>query len=262
MNGSLYEYDVAILKKYGNKLKLTLCRSVRKKGFEIDNKSNLRGQVHDGKLDVSISRAKQKIIEYALCNDFDYFVTLTLDGKKHDRADLHCTYKKLAQWLRDSYSKRGNKIEYVIIPERHLDGNWHFHGLMRGIPKADLKKFKIGDKMGKYIAEKVKKGDTVYNWVAYADKFGFTCIEPIRSREGSAYYITKYVTKGMEMENDRVVTGTNAKMYYNSRGLETATEIKRGSLNHELNEPDYENEYVKVWNGNSDDLLLFTSSIS
>lgn len=260
MKRKLYENDVAILKQYGNQLKLTLCRCVRQKGWEIDNKASLRGQVHDRKLDESISRAKQKIIEYALCNDFDYFVTLTIDGKKHDRADLNTTYKKFSQWLRNNYTKRGYKIDYVIIPERHEDGNWHFHGLMRGIPKVDLKQFVVGDTMGKYIADKVYNGDVIYNWVAYANKFGYCCIEPIRSRVGSAYYITKYVTKGMGA--DRTVTDINAKMYYNSRGLQTATEIKRGTLNHELSAPHYENEYVKVWYGLDDDLLLFTTSIS
>lgn len=59
-------------------------------------------------------------------------------------------------------------IKYLLVPELHSDmKNWHFHGLITGIPAAELVQFQLGMKMGKHISEKVSNGDLVYNWTRY-----------------------------------------------------------------------------------------------
>lgn len=58
-----------------------------------------------------------------------------------------------------------------------------------------MKQFVVGDVMGKALAEKVKKGDVVYNWLPYAKKFGFCDLEPIRNAEAVSKYIMKYINK-------------------------------------------------------------------
>jgi hypothetical protein len=115
-----------------------------------------------------------------------------------------------------------------------------------------LVQFSVGDTMGKGLADKVKKGDVVYNWVAYVTKFGFCGLEPIGSHEAVSKYVTKYINKSLASS----VTELNAHMYYVSRGLQRAEFIKSGVLFGDEVECTYENEYCKVaWLDYSDELL-------
>ena len=125
------------------------------------------------------------------------------------------------------------------------------HGLLHGLPVEHLKRFQIGDVMGKKLAEKVKNGDEVYNWIPYFEKFGFCDLEPIRSPEAVSKYITKYINKNLANS----VTALNAHLYYVSRGLNTAETIKKGTMLADI-VPDFENDYCKVtWLEYSDKLL-------
>lgn len=225
---NLYDYDVAILKDYnGQKRKLVLCSAIRKKGFEFDNNSKYRCQINDNKLEENIIRAKSKVKEYALCNAWDYFVTLTINPKKYDRTKLDCYYKDFSQWLRDYRKKYSCDIKYLFIPELHKDGvSWHMHGFLMGLPLNHLCENSHG-----YL-----------DWFAYQEKFGYCSIDFIHDKGKCANYITKYISKDL----DKSVTKLNSKMYYCSRGLKKAIEIKRGQLNSELSNPDFENDYVKV----------------
>ena len=107
-----------------------------------------------------------------------------------------------------------------------------------------LNRFQIGDRMGKALAEKVKKGDEVYNWLPYMKKFGFCDLEPIRNPEAASKYVTKYISKNLATS----VTELNAHMYYHSRGLQFAEEIAKGSMSTAIDiEPSYSNEYCDVF---------------
>ena len=90
------------------------------------------------RLSNSISRTRRRIFELAACNTWDWFFTGTLDGEKCDRNDLNGTFKRLSQFVRDYRKKQtGERIMYLIVPERHKDGAWHFHGLIKGLPEAE-----------------------------------------------------------------------------------------------------------------------------
>ena len=55
----------------------------------------------EGRLMQSVSRSKRMLLEYAICNEWDYFVTLTLDPQKvADRSDLKAYHDKLAFLVR------------------------------------------------------------------------------------------------------------------------------------------------------------------
>ena len=73
-------------------------------------------------------RAKTKVKDYVKTNtDLRYFVTYTLsDTKVGNRYDEKVVYKKLRSWLMNSVARKGFK--YVLVPEQHKDGAWHFHG--------------------------------------------------------------------------------------------------------------------------------------
>jgi hypothetical protein len=252
-----YKFNQSLLKVYGTddnkKIKLVNLAVLRTSGIEDDDEYRPeRGSVNDEKLAESIRRTKQKIFELAFCNPWQWFFNGTLDKNKQDRTDLELYHKQLTQWLRN-YSKRyGVNIKFIIVPEKHEDGeNWHTHGFMQDLPVEHLRQFQIGDVMGKKIAEKVKRGEKVYNWESYAKRFGFCDLEPIQNHEAISKYITKYISKSLA----KSVTELNAHMYYRSRGLKQADVIKKGTTSANV-VPTYKNEYCSVtWLDYSEELL-------
>jgi hypothetical protein len=246
------------LKVYGygesKRIKVITMNVIRNSGVEDDSETNNRCCVNDFKLDENLQRTKSKIFELAFCNPWDWFFTGTLNANKQDRTDLELFHKQFIQWLRN-YSRLnldGKKINFLLVPELHEDGKgWHVHGFLQGLPVEHLKRFQIGDKMGKKLAKKVLRGDIVYNWLAYAERFGFNDLEPIRNHEAVSKYITKYINKHLATS----VTDLNAHQYYHSRGLNFAETIKKGTMSANI-APTYENEYCKVsWLEYSEELL-------
>lgn len=243
-----YDYNKTIVKVYGfgdnKKIKVTLMNCVKSKDIEIDkNISSERGKVNTSKLDENLSRTKNKIFELAYCNKWDYFFTGTLNPNKHDRTDLELFHKQLTQFIRDINKKYNCKIKFLFVPELHSDRkSWHIHGFLQGVPDNLLSQFKIGDKMGKVIAEKVQNGEIVYNWLDYSKKFGFCDLEPIKNHEAVSKYITKYINKELATS----VTELNAHQYYHSRGLQMATKIKEGSMIWDNTTPSFQNDYCKI----------------
>lgn len=78
----------------------------------------------------SARRARSKLRRLALSNEFAHFVTLTLDKDKIDRYDAAAVQRALSTWCSNMVQRRG--FRYVIVPEKHKDGAWHFHGLVAG----------------------------------------------------------------------------------------------------------------------------------
>ena len=257
-----YKRDQTILKVYGygdsKKIKVVRMNLLRTAGVEDDDEYRAsKCSVNNFKLDENIRRAKNAIFEYAFCNPWDWFFTGTLDPKKYDRTNLDKFHKDLTQWFRDYGKKYNLQIKFLLVPEPHADGvSWHIHGFLHGPPKEHLKQFVVGDVMGKGLAEKVKKGGVVYNWLPYAKKFGFCDLEPIRNPEAVSKYMTKYINKNLASS----VKELNAHLYYHSRGLNRAEVIKKGVMAAPIT-PTYENEYCSVaWLDYSQELLQELSS--
>ena len=234
MAESEYAHGRCYLRLYGDLsdpnskklLKLVRMKTVRNSGLDLPSKEHAH-DVNDEKLENNISRARNKIFELAFCNHWDYFVTATLDGTKYNREDLETFHKDLTKWLSNQSHKLGSKIHFLLIPELHSDGRtWHMHGFICGLPSSELKQFRIGDRMGKGIAAKVKQGDLVYDWPSYRSKFGFCDLEPIKNHEAVSKYVTKYISKSLANS----VSDLHAHLYYHSRGLSEAKDIKRGTL--------------------------------
>jgi len=167
---------------------------------------------YDEKLPASISRAKRVILELALCNPWDYFVTLTISPDS-DRRNLQQWLKRFLQWVRDQ-RKKGQELAYILIPERHEDGSWHAHGLLRGIRQSDIESFYAMRKRGVVVPTKLVKGGYL-NWTPYGEKFGYVSLGKIKNPVACAFYCTKYVTK----DNSRLVTEVGWHLYRASQGL-------------------------------------------
>ena len=163
------------------------------------------------KLAASLSRTRRMILEKALCNHWDWFCTFTLDKKKYDRYNLPKFQKDFTQFIRDE-RKRGQDIQYILIPEKHDDGAWHIHGLISGL--TEVVSFKDWRKAGHYVKRSLCEKD-YYNWPRYQKKFGFCSLGKLKCPVRSAFYVSKYVNKNP----DRMVTESGSNIYLVSKGL-------------------------------------------
>lgn len=256
---SVYQRSYATLKRYNDSCyKVVLMKSCRLPGFEESGmiktgKRNSAG--NPAKLEASISRTKSRVTELALCNPWEYFVTLTLDKEKYNRHDLATFKKHLSKFLNNLRFRYGWDIKYLLIPEQHKDGAWHMHGLFMGIPTSELSLFSLHDHLPMKVLAMLGAGRKIMNWMRYAQSFGYVTCEPIRNLEATAKYITKYITKDLVSSQ----VGLNKKLYLCSQGLSRAETVCRGHIVHDF-QPDFCNDYVaiKTFKTESEALALFT----
>lgn len=159
-------------------------------------------------LDASRRRAKRKLFDYIICNHFDCFVTLTLDGEKIERCDYQVVIKKLNNFLGNRVKRKG--LKYVGVPEYHKKGGIHFHFACNasalqledsGTVAVDGKKkpIKIATANRQHIPE--EKRHTVYNVVDW--RLGFsTAIRTYGDRGALAGYLSKELCKGVQKAAD------------------------------------------------------------
>lgn len=194
----------------------------------------------------SISRTKRRIFEIAACNKWEWFFTGTLDGEKCDRCDLNGTFKHLSQFIRDFRKTHdGENIAYLIVPEQHKDGAWHFHGLINGITEAEMHKFSLSEKIPVRIKRTIQGGTDVFSWTAYSERFGYSTMTRVKNENAVACYVTKYITKDIVQAHSERPKGEH--LYYASRGLRKPETIAE-SYPETSYAPgyDYENDYVCI----------------
>lgn len=160
-------------------------------------------QHHDTRLRQSLSRSRSAVRDYILANDWDYFVTLTIRKEVVNRYSLADVLSLIRPFLHELGRKKG--FRYCIIPERHKDGAWHFHGVMSGIDVCELPPW----------APKDARDAGYLQWPLWANKFGFTAVGKIKDKIGVGFYVSKYITK--DLCTEAVEAGQHT--YYHSRGL-------------------------------------------
>lgn len=151
----------------------------------------------------SMRRARAKLRRLALANDFEYFVTLTLDPAKIDRYDGAAVTKALGRWC-DNMVRR-NGLRYILVPERHKDGAFHFHGFFAG---HGLQAVESGVEWD---------GRPVYNLPQWT--YGFTTAQRLYGDYHAAVgYCCKYIGK---QENQRPL----GRWYYSGGALKEPTKL-------------------------------------
>ena len=167
-----------------------------------------------------MKRAVDKVYDLAFQNEWNYFMTITIDPEHFDSKDVKEVYKRLRNWLTHQVERKG--LKYLLIPEQHKNGGIHAHALIN-----DCFKFEHSGRYlysGKaYKAETLqKKGidinllKSVYNVPEW--KYGFSTAIPVDGNPARlACYITKYITKDCKK-----IFG---KYYLSSRNLNRDTEI-------------------------------------
>lgn len=152
------------------------------------------------------------MLQYAMCNPWQYFFTGTLDKAKLDRYDLDCYQLRLSQFIRDQRKKYGSQIQYLLVPEMHGDGAWHMHGLISGLPETATSPFPLSAPL------RLREGGFL-NWPDYMDKFGFCSLGAVRDPVAVAFYTVGYLKKNIEQR-----TGDLGKhLYFHSRPLNKAS---------------------------------------
>lgn len=146
----------------------------------------------------SMRRARAKLRRLALANRFEYFVTLTLDPAKIDRYDGAAVTKALSQWCDNMVRRHG--LRYILVPERHKDGAFHFHGFMGG---PGLEAVDSNHRIA---------GRPVFNLPQW--RLGFSTAQPLYGEYAAAVaYCCKYIGK---QEGERPL----GRWYYSGGGLQ------------------------------------------
>lgn len=206
----LYNYN-------GRYFRVCSIKACREKGFEDISKIKKTDKEEVER--ISLSRTRRNIRELALCNDFEYFCTLTVNSSKCDRYSLDEVQDTLRKCLRNIRNNSDN-FKYLIITEKHKDGAFHFHGLMSGVSDLYINKFG-------------------YMSCFKLDVLGFNSFSKIESLQKVANYILKYITKDC-------VKNSKNQVYISSRGLKKA---ERSELNTNINndiEFTYSNDFVDI----------------
>lgn len=239
-----FSHDIFNIYRYGDFIKIVYIKS--RKG-NPDKKPHKSGIVKDEneRYKNNISRAKARIFELAICNEFQLFCTFTQDEKMRDRFNLTEFRKDLSQFIRNKNRGRSeeDKIKYLLIPEKHKDGAWHMHGFLKGLGEGDLRLFKTDEKLPYKILNELKNGEKIYNWDSYASKFGyFTCTE-IKNKTACSKYITKYVSK--DLQKNLLESGQH--LFFASQGLKSRERIAHDIFDRPpVDNFDYENDYIAV----------------
>lgn len=128
----------------------------------------------------SMRRARANVRRLALANYFKWFVTLTLDGSKVDRYDPKAIMKTVNRWLDNMVQRKG--LAYILVPERHKDGAFHFHGFFTdSLTAVDS-------------GHSDSQGHPIYNLPQWP--LGFTtAIELYGEYSSAVAYVCKYIGK-------------------------------------------------------------------
>lgn len=218
--------------------------------FGSDYQHFLEKPDHVGRYLSNILRARKTLDELGNCNEWDYFVTLTINPDKFDRFDLKAFYKSFGVFKNHYKRDYGVKFSYVFVPEQHKDGAWHLHGLVSGLPLEHLSEYRLADywpytevKLPNYIRERVAKGEKLYNWSPYSHRFGYSLFEPLRDKGKASSYITKYIGKGF-IGNEQF---KNTRLLIPSLGLKRAEKIKKGFTSIDDVKPSFDCDFATTF---------------
>lgn len=171
-------------------------------GYELDERPDRGGAESARKKVENRRRALQAVFDYARCNDWDWFITLTFNPQLVDSFDYNACVegmKDFTKWLQQRY------FVYLMVPEPHKSGRYHFHGLVQGqLPVIPARHAHTGELLFD------DAGRPLYNIPAY--KLGWTTASPVSDSARASSYLSKYLTKDMVLPKYK-------KCYWASRSL-------------------------------------------
>lgn len=241
--------DFVKIVKYNRPIVFT---NFQDKSFFLTNEENDEEKDY---LEKSINRTKTKISDYILCNNFTHFVTFTFDPSnskvknEENRKDLLKMSKLLITWVNSEqinhFRRHGHRFGYLIVPERHKNGAWHFHAVFQGY-KNEIEDFYSSKNKYLTVDEIRSKNKKPKNQRGFLPRYklGRSEIAPVKDKFRMSNYIKKYITK--ELINEKY-----KKRYWASRNLklpevienivESSTKIPKEYI---LKEYDYHKIYI------------------
>ena len=159
-------------------------------------------QVADRKIESvrsSLSRTLTAIADLSRSNAWEWFATFTFDEKMVDRYDYSAVTKALSTWL-SNIRRKCPDLRYLVVPELHKDGAYHFHGLLANC-----------DGLGLVYSGVIQNRKKVYNISSF--RLGFTNVQRVADTNRVSVYVTKYITK------DLCELTPGKKRYWCSRNL-------------------------------------------
>ncbi len=147
----------------------------------------------------SYNRTKNKIHEYSRCVNWEKFITFTFNEEKVDRYNFDECSRVVRQWLHNQ-RRNAPELQYLLVPETHKDGAFHFHGLLAN----------TGNMKFKDSGKRTKDKRVVYNMSTWS--YGFTTAVDVYNTHGVSKYIGKYITKelcGLTKSKNRYFVSSN-----------------------------------------------------
>lgn len=218
-NNDVYKTRYFLYRYNDRNLRIVKLKNSRCPGFEETiKKSNDFVDVNSEESKrCSLSRTKRNIRELALCNSFEYFCTFTVNSQMCDRYSLNDVQDKLKKTLHKI--KRKNKdFGYLIITEKHKDGAFHFHGLIKGINDLYINN-------NNYLSNEI-----------FDKELGFNSFSLIKDYTKCCNYITKYITKDC-------IKNSHNQIYISSRGLKKADKQEFNNIDFV---PSFTNDYCEI----------------
>lgn len=156
----------------------------------------------------STRRSKTSVTDYALCNEFTQFITLTFDPDKVNSLDYDLSKKLVSKWI-NNQRRHSPELTYILVAEKHKSGRIHFHMIVNKF-EGDLQ-VAINPHTNKPI---VKNKKQIYNLSGW--KYGHSTLSFIENKQATARYLQKYLTKDF-------IEAFNKKRFWTSRGLKKPT---------------------------------------
>lgn len=179
---------------------------------------------------ISTNRTIKAIYDIARSNVWDWFVTFTFSPEKVNRYSYADCSAKMSNWLK-RMGKQCPELKYLIVPEMHDDGAWHFHGLFSNCVGMDFV----------FSGHYDEHGRSVYNVGKY--RFGWTTATIVSDNHCVTSYLCKYVTK------DLCAMTMGKKRYWSSRNVdrpEIYEYMVHGSLDEILEKFMEDDSYVSM----------------
>ena len=173
---------------------------------EILYDPELAGERKERSAAVSMNRTVNEVYSLARSNRWDWFFTMTFSPEKVNRYDFEECSKKLTLWLNNMRKRYAPDMVYLVVPERHKDGAFHFHGLFANI--GDMPLIDSG--------KKDEQERIIYNIGSY--HLGFTTVTAVGDSSRASSYLSKYISK------DLCSVTFGKKRYWCSRNINRAKE--------------------------------------
>lgn len=167
-----------------------------------------------------VKRKRDKLYDIVCSNEWSHFGTLTLDSKKINRYDYSLIVKKITNCFRNFKYRYDNDFKYVLVPEKHKDGAYHFHGLFFFSDDKHLKRYTRD--------------------LFYFKKYnlGYNSFSAIKNLEACRVYILKYISK------TNVSVPEFKRTFFYSLNCEKPTESKFFSFQYDTD------DYFEIWDTN------------